>query len=203
MSILRFMMLSYLICNFDRIVVRFFFLVIYAYISSVSFVVLHDGWSGFFLFKAPVNLYVRVYSIFKWYYYNREMLSFGRGLKIFLVMGGTFALQYSVWNLEWKRVPVLVLRFCRRCCAYSIKPGRVVLKKVRMRTNANGVDSVRSKMVNAVDEILQDIWGTVSTSEKDKMSRDDLASLKKAFLIKVSYQIDEFIQSALELRDRK
>ncbi|MFV9921186.1 MAG: hypothetical protein AB8U72_00565 [Anaplasma ovis] len=202
MSILRFMMLSYLICNFDRIVVRFFFLMIYIYIFSVSFVMLHDGWSSFFLFKDPINLYTRVYSIFKWYYYNREMISFGRGFKVFLVMGGTFALQYSIWNLEWKRLPVLVLRFCRDCCVSGIRSSKSVLVRTSVRANVAGADNVRSKIIGAVDEILQDIWGAVSTSE-GKMSSDDLTSLKKAFLIKINYQIDEFIQSAIEFKNRK
>ena len=196
------MMLSYLICNFDRIVVRFFFLIIYIYIFSVSFVMLHDGWSSFFLFKNPINLYTRVYSILKWYYYNREMVSFGKGLKVFLVMGGTFALQYHIWNLEWKRLPVVVLRFCRYCCVSGIRSSRSVLTRTNIRANMAGANSVRGKMIGAVDEILQDIWGAVSTSES-KISSDDLASLKKAFLIKISYQIDEFIQSAIKFKNRK
>ncbi|ASI48046.1 hypothetical protein AOV_04715 [Anaplasma ovis str. Haibei] len=71
-----------------------------------------------------------------------------------------------------------------------------------MRANVAGADNVRSKIIGAVDEILQDIWGAVSTSE-GKMSSDDLTSLKKAFLIKINYQIDEFIQSAIEFKNRK
>ncbi|WP_190325504.1 hypothetical protein [Anaplasma marginale] len=202
MSIIRFMMLSYLVCNFDRIVVRFFFLVIYAYFSSIAFVMLHDGWSSFLLFKDPINLCTRVYSILKWYYYNREMMSFTRGLKIFLAMGGTFTLQYSIWNLEWRRLPALTLRFCRRCCVSGVKSSRSMLSRIGMRANLDESDNVRRKIISSVDDILKDIWRIVSTSE-DKISSDELTSLKKAFLIKISYQIDEFIRSAIESRNRQ
>ncbi|RCL20079.1 hypothetical protein DOS86_01430 [Anaplasma marginale] len=77
-----------------------------------------------------------------------------------------------------------------------------MLSRIGMRANLDESDNVRRKIISSVDDILKDIWRTVSTSE-DKISSDELTSLKKAFLIKISYQIDEFIRSAIESRDRQ
>ncbi|MCU7612313.1 hypothetical protein OC187_01910 [Anaplasma capra] len=125
------------------------------------------------------------------------MLSFGMGFKIFLVLGSTFILQYSIWNINWKIVPIMVLRFFKRCI-FSIRYGKSALRGAVVRINVNGFDNIRNKIIDEIDDGLQDIWGTILISRKQKTTEEDLTSLKKSLLIKISYQIDEFIHNALK-----
>ncbi|MGN7678853.1 MAG: hypothetical protein ACTJLL_03825 [Anaplasma sp.] len=207
MSLLRFFMFSYMMCNFDKIIGRLIFMFVYVYAVSVAFAMFHDGWKSFFLFREPVHLINRSYVLIKWYIHNKELVSHGRYIKLFLVALTTFMVQWYLFNLQWSKLPKRFLsslrKGLRRLRARKKKSVEVhceVMKEIDL-----GVDKEiwekKDGVLSAVDESLNEMLSAILSGME--LSKDDLRLMKKSSLIRISDRMDDFLRSALRMKDKK
>ncbi|MGN7661233.1 MAG: hypothetical protein ACTJLK_01230 [Anaplasma sp.] len=203
-SLLRFLVFSHVMCNFDKIIGRLIFMFVYAYVVSVAFAMLHDGWKGLLLFREPVHLINRAYVLIKWYLHNKEFVSYGRCVKLFLVALTTLMVQwYLFFNLQWSKLPQRLLSSLRKLRTRrkrSVKARCEVMKEISLGAGEEILEK-KDGVLSTVDESLNEMLNTIMSGTE--LSKDDLRSMKKSSLIKISGRMDDFMRSALRMKDKK
>ena len=197
------MFLTYLFLNFEKVVKRLLFLIVYFYLVSFAFCIVHDGIQAVFFYKNPVNLYMRTYQLVKWYYYNREALSVGRVVKFVSVFIATYGFQSWVCGIDWGEVRRKIFEGVAFVLAKS--PAKLIsgvcygFKKFdddtyKIEKNVSEdialLDSIKSHVEEVISEVLEKGYGELTSSEI-------VSKIKKITMEKIDYELEVFVRRAV------
>ncbi|NSX83014.1 hypothetical protein GOM44_00480 [Wolbachia endosymbiont of Atemnus politus] len=183
----RLRLLSYILGNLKDIVVKLFLLIIYLYTSSVTFMFLSNGFWYAVEFGSFKNAFSHLFEYCKWYYDNKDDLSYGvyfRILVAFLTPHFLYKLFLSTgWKFSLKGKITQILRF--------IITGRKG-NKVNHNSKSNGssyrngysgyghrdehydqdakqkVDIIKQLLVKDIEEVIDKRLDDIFLSERNK-----------------------------------
>ena len=196
------MFLTYLFLNFEKVVKRLLFLIVYFYLSSFAFCIVHDGIKAILVYKNPVDLYTRTYQLLKWYYYNRDALSTGRVIKFVSLIIATYGLQSWIWGIHWGEVKRKIFEgvfFLLKKSSTTLAKGSFArfkdfdddIEKIEKNNEDEALlDSIKAHVNEGISEVLEKGYGEITSSEI-------VSKIKKLTIEKIDYELELFIRRAV------